>query len=468
MKTPTIAAIASPPGCGGIGIIKISGPDAIGIAERTFHRRYVSGSDGISQKKLQTHRLYYGHIRDPENEEDLDEVLLFVMRAPCSYTREDIVEIQAHSGPAVMRNILELVLRQGARLAEAGEFTRRAFLNGRIDLTQAEAVIDLINAKTDAALRAAASQISGRLGSDVDLIRNSLSDILAHIEAGIDFPDEVTEQGRDKLMLEALEKRVADPIQKLMHRYREGHIYRDGFELAIVGRPNAGKSSLLNSLVEKDRAIVNPLPGTTRDLVDGTFQMQGIPFNITDTAGIHETEDPVEIVGITKARERIEEAHLILFVIDGSGTMGPSDQQAYECCQSKPLIYVINKIDLVPDPAYLSRALPQNWKTAERAEISALFGTGIDQLRRLIYAAVVDNPLGSTTHKVIPNLRHHEALEKCHQNVKSAIEALRENTPMELVAIDFHAAIGRLDEIIGSRVDEDLLDRIFDRFCIGK
>ena len=473
MDTPTIAAIASPPGSGGIGIIKISGPDAVGIAARTFRHRNNNKGDDICKEQrhlteFHSHHLYYGHIVDPKNCNVLDEVLLVVMRAPRSYTREDVVEIQAHSGPAVMHHILALVLRQGARMAEPGEFTRRAFLNGRIDLTQAEAVIDLISAKTDAAFKAATNQVSGRLKKVVENVRSHLTDFLVQIEAGIDFPEDLADIRTGTRMEEVLQEEVAEPIQNLIVSYREAHIYRDGLEMAIVGRPNVGKSSLLNCLVEKDRAIVNPVPGTTRDLVDCTFQLQGIPVTVTDTAGIHATVDPVEQIGISKSQACIDEAHLILLVLDASESIEESDHQIYEYCRNKPVIYVINKIDLIPDAKSEANLPPARWKPGTRVPVSALHGTGIDQLKAQIFSEVVDHPQGIASHAIIPNLRHHEALEKCYRNIKSVGRGLRENRPMELVAIDIYEALGSLDDILGTRAGGDLLDQIFSRFCIGK
>ena len=470
MDTPTIVAIASPPGSGGIGIIKISGPDAIKIATHTFRQGKITSSDEFCSNrqcppKFQSHRLYYGYIVDLPKCVVLDEVILIVMRAPRSYTCEDVVEIQAHSGPAVMRNILSLVIRQGARMAEPGEFTRRALLNGRIDLTQAEAVIDLINARTDTAFRAAANQVTGRLKKVIESARAGLTDILVQIEAGIDFPEDLAGIDTATSMAELLQKKVAEPIYKLIRSYQEAHIYRDGIELAIVGKPNVGKSSLLNCLIEKDRAIVNPLPGTTRDLIDGTFQLQGIPVNVTDTAGIHSTADPVEQIGITKTCQCIVESDLVLLVLDASETATDSDNQVYENCRDKPVISVINKIDLAPDTTSLP---PAHWKPAPRAPISALHSIGIDRLKTLILSMVMDDPQCAMSHSVIPNLRHHEALEKCYHNVQRSASGLQNQSPPELIAIDIREALDWLDVILGTRVDQDILDRIFSRFCIGK
>lgn len=333
MKTATIAAVATPPGTGGVGIIKISGPEALKIAATLFRSCKNDNNPNRAERSdrfpinFQSHRLYYGHIVDPETEDHVDEVLLAVMRAPRSYTREDVVEIQAHAGAAVLRVILALVLRQGARMAEPGEFTQRAFLNGRIDLTQAEAVIDIINAKAETALKIANNQVSGQLKLAVENIRSILLDVLVQIEAAIDFPEDVSEILSSTGLETKLRREVAVPILDLMRHYRDGCIYRDGLKLAIVGRPNVGKSSLLNCLLKKERAIVNALPGTTRDLIEDSFQVQGVPVMITDTAGLHEAEDPVEKIGIQKARECLKTADLILQVIDGSEALTVDDHE---------------------------------------------------------------------------------------------------------------------------------------------
>jgi tRNA modification GTPase len=474
MKTATIAAVATPPGIGGVGIIKISGPEALKIAATLFRSRKNDNNTRKADRgdflstNFQSHRLYYGHIVDPETENHADEVLLAVMRAPRSYTREDVIEIQAHGGAAALSVILELVLRQGARIAEPGEFTQRAFMNGRIDLTQAEAVIDVINAKTETALKIATNQVSGQLKLAVENIRSILLDVLVHIEAAIDFPEDVSEILTVNDLEAKLQREVAVPIVDLMRRYREGCIYRDGLKLAIVGRPNVGKSSLLNCLLKRQRAIVNPLPGTTRDLVEDSFQVQGVPVTITDTAGLHEAEDPVEKIGIQKARECLKTADLILQVIDGSEEITVDDHAIFRFCCDKPHIVVVNKIDLVVGQKTVAPLVPVNWDVPLTVEVSALTGDGIDDLKGCIADAVALKTEDVQHDTVIPNLRHQQALEKCHQNVLSAINALEENRTIELVALDIQEAVGRFDQILGLSVDTDIFEQIFSRFCIGK
>ena len=473
MDTSTIAAIASPPGRGGIGIIKISGLEAVKIALRIFRHHKISTDTDNSQNHsitpdLQSHRLYYGHIIDPETGNILDEVLLSIMMAPRTYTREDVVEIQAHSGPAVMRNVLALVIREGARLAEPGEFTRRAFINGRIDLTQAEAVIDLISARTDTASQAATNQVFGRLRHAVEKVHDNLTDILAHLEAEIDFPEDVNDTFETSHMETLIHEKVVDPIYELIRHYQEAHIYRDGFDLSIVGRPNVGKSSLLNRLVDKDKAIVNAIPGTTRDLVECAFQLKGIPVNVIDTAGIHSTDDPIEKIGISKTQACIDNAQLNMLVLDASEPICAADHEVYEYCKNKPFIYVLNKIDLINGKKNSPFSIPPHWKDAAKITASALVGTGIVELKNLIYNEVVDSPQSISSHSIIPNVRHHAALEKCYQHVMRVIDGIRQNLPSELVAIDIRDALDQLEGIIGISIDTDVLDRIFSRFCIGK
>jgi tRNA modification GTPase len=474
MKTATIAAVATPPGIGGVGIIKISGPEALKIAATLFRSCKNNNNTCKADRgdclpiNLQSHRLYYGHIVDPKTENNADEVLLAVMRAPHSYTREDVVEIQAHSGAAALRFILALVLRQGARMAEPGEFTQRAFMNGRIDLTQAEAVIDIINARTETALKIATNQVSGQLKLAVENIRSILLDVLIHIEAAIDFPEDVSEILSSTDLEAKLRREVAVPIVDLMRKYREGCIYRDGLKLAIVGRPNVGKSSLLNCLLKRERAIVNTLPGTTRDLIEDSFQVQGVPVTITDTAGLHEAEDPVEKIGIQKARECLKTADLILHVIDGSEELTVDDHEIFRFCCGKSIVVVVNKIDLAIGRKTGASLVPVNWDSPPTVEVSALYGDGIDCLKGRIADAVTVKPQDVQHDTVIPNLRHQKALEKCHQNVLSAINALGKNRTIELVALDIQEAVARFDEILGLNVDTDIFEQIFSRFCIGK
>ena len=471
MSKDTIAAIATPIGSGGIGIIKISGDNALQIAESIFRK---SVEEFAKPRSLSTnffrssssHRLYHGHVVDPEKESILDEVLLSVMLAPHTYTKEDIVEINTHSGHVVLASILNLVLKQGARPAEPGEFTKRAFLNGRIDLTQAEAVIDIINSRTDKALEIATSQIKGRLKERVESLRGSLLDILTEIEAAIDFPDDVGDIIRIQSVIDVLERQVVDGLTRLVEQYENGHILKDGLKMVIIGRPNVGKSSLLNRLVQEDRAIVTAIPGTTRDLIEETLNIRGIPVIIADTAGLHKTDDPVEVIGIAKTKEYIDAADLVLFMVDASLPLTDEDGTIYETIGNKRCILVVNKKDLVDDTFELET--PPQWKRFPDIKISALYGNGISSLKDLIANVSIGENRLEIPNRILPNLRHKMALDHSLKLSKSAAQELRAGTSFELIAIDIQEAIDGLGEIIGMTAREEVIDQIFSRFCIGK
>lgn len=468
----TIAAIATPIGSGGIGIIKISGKDSFSIAGSIF-RRTGSSSDFSPDNSpsadfvpFKSHHLHLGHIVDSENGRVLDEVLLSVMPAPHSYTREDVVEIQAHAGPVVLSSILDLVLKKGARLAEPGEFTKRAYLNGRIDLTQAEAVIDIINAKTNKALEIATAQIKGEMRRRVESIRDSLVHLMSEVEAGIDFPDDVGEIIDVERTIEGIETKVIDKLKDLVSGYENAHILRDGLKLTVVGRPNVGKSSLMNRLLKKDRVIVTSSPGTTRDLIEETLNIRDIPVIITDTAGLHETDDPVESIGIRKTQEHINSSDLILFMVDASCSLTKDDYKIYEKFSNKRMILVINKSDLVDDG--FEPEIPDFWNEMPKIKISALYNRGINELRDLIAKISIGEGTFNGGNTIIPNLRHKLALERSLQAVSSAVSGIQENAPFELIAIDLREAIDSLGDIVGLSTSEDVLDQIFSRFCIGK
>ncbi len=471
MKQDTIAAIATPVGSGGIGIIKISGRDALSIAAAIFQKT-GDAPDGsrTTQAHLaaarQSHRLYHGHIVDPENGRVLDEVLISEMSAPHTYTREDVVEINTHSGHVVLAATLELVLKQGARLAEPGEFTKRAYLSGRIDLTQAEAVVDLINSRTDKALEIAASQIRGDLKQKVETIRDILLESLTEIEAAIDFPEDVEDIIKDGKAVAVIANKAIEPLKELIQQYKEAHILRDGIKMVVVGKPNVGKSSLMNRLIQNDRAIVTSIPGTTRDLIEETLNIGGIPVVVADTAGLHETDDPVEVIGIQKTEEYINRSDLVLFMIDASEPLAREDHRIYETIHNKRSILVVNKIDLVnhkygPD-------LPDTWEQTPAIKISALYGEGLGALKDLIAKTAMGEFQLEAENVTIPNLRHKIALERCLQLTASAVEAINNKTPFELIAIDIQEAIDALGEIVGLTTREDVIDQIFGRFCIGK
>jgi tRNA modification GTPase len=475
MEHSTIAAIATPGGRGGIGIIKLSGSKALSIASAIFSAAGSEPQTGAGHTKtsndesgngFQSHRLYYGHIRNPENGWVLDEVLLSVMKAPRSYTREDVVEINAHGGQAAVNAILELVLRYGARLAEPGEFTKRAFINGRIDLTQAEAVIDVINARTVKSLIMASGQVAGNLRMQVEKIRAHVLEFLTLVEAGIDFPDEVGDIIDPSAAGVQFQAAVVKPLQKLIRQHIEGNVLRDGLKVAVVGRPNVGKSSLLNCLVQKERVIVTAMPGTTRDAIEESLNIKGYPVVLVDTAGLHATADPIESMGIQKAMEIIESVDLILLVVEAGCHLTADDHQIFAQVKSKPIIVVVNKIDLVEDD--ICPQICEIWGAVECVQISALYNRGIDHLKNQIVQKAFGNAPIEIEEKTVPNLRQKMLMEES-LGAAQAVEGQMENGfAAELIAIHLQDALKALGQILGKSDAADVLDQIFSRFCIGK
>ena len=467
----TIAAIATPLGQGGIGIVKLSGRESVSIADAIFRpsgkTRRPTGTSGEEVPGTRaTHQLSHGHILDPDSNQILDEVLVSVMLAPNTYTREDVVEINAHSGPVVLEAILELVVRMGARLAEPGEFTKRAYLNGRIDLTQAEAVIDIINAKTSRSLQAATAQIRGELKGRIGKTRESLVALLTEVEAGIDFPDEVADLRDRRELGEFLQNSVAADLEGLIQSYRSSHVLRDGLNLIILGKPNVGKSSLLNRLASKDRVIVTSVPGTTRDLIDETVIIHGIPVVVTDTAGLQETGDEIEALGIGKTLARLEESDLVLFMVDASGPLSDADLRIYERIKERKHLLVLNKMDLVRSGSEVK--IPRGWERAGAVRISALFNRGLDELKNGIKKKALHDCGFREGNSVIPSLRHVLSLQSSMESVTRAADGAKGDMPSEIIAIDLQEAIQSLGEIIGVTAREDVLETIFSRFCVGK
>ena len=463
----TIAAIATPIGSGAVGIIKISGPLAISSSFSIFHPKNKKIK---SIKDIKSHKMYLGHIVNPINNNFIDEVLFVAMNGPYSYTGEDVVEINTHGGGIVLQTILEIILanNNNIRLAEPGEFTKRAFLKGRIDLTKAEAIIDIISSKTTKSLELASNQLSGNLLERVEFIRTSILKILSMIEAEIDFPEEV-EMDNEEIFPQM--QKIQNLLEELLNKYDQGRIFRQGARLVIVGRPNVGKSSLMNRLLEKQRSIVTAIPGTTRDIVEESINILGMPIILTDTAGIHETDDPVESIGINFTKERLSNADLVIFIIDASSQITEDDEKIFNQIQNKKTIIAINKIDLLKeeqDKIISFNDWPDtddNWKIS-KIKISALYGTGIKNLKKTIYESLIGNITNSPD--LAPNLRHKIALTKALKSINSAIDALDNNMEPDLIAIDIKLALGALGEIVGHTFTEDLLDEIFGRFCIGK
>jgi tRNA modification GTPase len=467
MDDSTIAAIATPAGTGGISIIKISGSRATAIASIIFKGSSPTAQDALQPAGFHSHRLYHGHIIDPASSAVLDEVLLSVMRAPRSYTCEDVVEINSHGSPAAVQAILEVVLRSGARLAEPGEFTRRAFLNGRIDLTQAEAVIDLINARSARALEVFTAQLSGALRQEILNIRCACVDLLSRLEAEIDFPEDVEESFDGAAASLEVRDHVIEPVRRLLRLHADGRAIRDGLTVAIAGRPNVGKSSLMNRLLCRERSIVTQFPGTTRDAIEDILVIKGVPVSVWDTAGLQEPGDTVESIGIQKTWERCQQADLILFVLEAHKALSDDDLRIFGKIRSRSLVCVFNKIDLL-DKASREPELPKDWPQLRRVAVSALKGLGLEELRdAIIQAAWSENVLDGAG-KIMPNLRQKAVLERCAEAGEAAAACIEEAGTPEIMAIYLKEAVDLLDEVLGARVKTDILENIFSRFCIGK
>ncbi len=417
-----------------------------------------------------SHRLTYGHVVDPASGRTLDEVLISVMKGPRSYTREDVVEINTHGGALPIRAILELVLRQGARLAEPGEFTRRAFINGRIDLTQAEAVIDLINARSARGLEAAAALLEGALRQEIEAVRAACLDLRVRLEAGIDFPEDVDELVDPGALKQALLSQVTAPLERLVRHYFEGRAIREGLKVAIVGRPNVGKSSLMNRLLGRDRSIVTEHPGTTRDAIEDCLIIRGIPVSIWDTAGLHDGHDhgdPVEAIGMRKTIEHSAGADLVLFVLEAHRPVSAADREIFERIGAKPVVFVLNKTDLIVGDA-APAALPDDWPKAPRVPVSALHGNGMDTLAETLVQGVSAGSPIDLAETVIPNLRQKTIIERCLQSADHAADELDRTGAPELVVVHLAETLDGLDEILGTNAKVDVLEGIFSRFCIGK
>lgn len=462
----TIAAIATPFGPGGIGIVRVSGSLATSLFRSVFRP-----AKPINQ--IAPNRLYYGWTVDPATGEAIDEVLAVLMRAPCSYTREDILEIQCHSGPAILHRILEMTLAQGARLAEPGEFTRRAFLNGRMDLTQAEAVVELVQARSEIQRKCALNLLRGTLAAHAEAIRKSIVEALAHIEVAIDFPEEAEELTSQADLSKRLKEQALRPLKNLITAYRRGRVYREGVQVIIVGRPNVGKSSLLNWLLQEERAIVTSVPGTTRDLIAEEIILEGVPVTLVDTAGIHPTSDPVEQVGIERVRRQLDLAHGVLWVIDLSEEVKEEDLQLGRELEGRNTLLVLNKRDLIPELSkHCSRAVTSICSALLREEIpwvavSARTGEGLQELCTQIVARALGGPPVAPP-SIVLTLHQRNCVEKTHRCLEQAIADLEKTVALELAAVDLQGALASLGELTGDEAGADVLDQVFERFCIGK
>jgi len=454
----TIAAVATPAGQAGIGIVRMSGPEARKIADKIFKPRNPVDS-------FQSHRLYLGQLIDPASGTAVDEVLFSYMAAPHTYTREEVVEINSHSGPLLLEQILKILLREGARLAKPGEFTFRAFMNGRMDLTQAEAIIDLINAQSERGLQLASNQIHGGLRAEIEGLRQKAVDLLAQIEVAIDFPEEDFSLLNREQTVRRVQEDLLDPVARILSGYGARKLWLEGLKTVIVGRVNAGKSSLLNRLLNEEKAMVTPIPGTTRDVIESTIHMEGLPLRVMDTAGFRKGRGKLEKIGIHRAEQKMEEADLVLLVIDRSRPLQSPDLELLARVQKKKAVVVLNKIDLpagVKEEALEARAggLP-------RVRISALKGDGIEDLRKAI-RDVITAGIDTSDLGVAPSLRHKEALERAFGHFEKSVSNLRDGLPLEIIAADLQQGLEALGEIVGETTSDEVLDRIFSRFCIGK
>ena len=448
--------------------MRLSGSHALDIASALFHHKHPekrNHSDSIANG-FASHRVYLGHLIHPRNQNVLDEILMVAMHAPNSYTREHVVEFQCHGGELVLKKVLEAVLTQGARIAEPGEFTKRAFLNGRIDLSQAEAVAELINAGNDLSLTNALKNLDGKIKLSIDRLIERLTSTLALLEASIEFPDEIEDTVNRTTMLTELRETVLLPIIKIVGDSQKGQPYLHGFYMDIIGRPNVGKSSLLNKLLGKERAIVTAVPGTTRDLVEGQTSLKGIPIHITDTAGIHLTDDPVESIGIEKAKAHVSDSDLILFVIEATDTDNFQDLHVFDLIKEKATIVVLNKIDLLPNGDKPS--IPEYLKDKTVVAASALSGQGIHDLTEKISDHFRQRSPFEDENLIMANLRQTEALSRAAQAVERAIVSLENSLGEEIIVVDIHDTITQLKYVTGEIGELDIMDRIFDRFCIGK
>lgn len=464
----TITAISTPIGEGGIGVLRISGKNAIPLAEKMFRLSSVVPVSGFP-----THTAHYGFAYDPITQEDIDDGILTIFRAPHSYTGEDSVEISCHGGIVPMRRVLDAALLAGARLAEPGEFTKRAFLNGKLDLVQAEAVLDIIRAQTDEAMRVARQQFDGFLSSSIRVLRQEMIDILAGIEAAIDFPDDV-EEVRPERIADALGK-ILERIVELLSTADRGKIYRDGIRTVIVGKPNAGKSSLLNALVRESRAIVTPIPGTTRDTIEEGINIRGIPVRAIDTAGIRETDDPIEKEGVERTQRTIDEADIVLAVIDSCDGFAASDRELITDLAGKKQIIVLSKCDLfrTSDCAKLAKKI-KKWADGELTEEIRIIATaapsneGIAELEDAIVEMVLAGECRASDGVVVSNIRHKRALDECRSSIEQSLSTIRSGLPIDFLSGDLKSAADSLGSITGETVTDNVIDRIFSDFCIGK
>ncbi|OON98023.1 MAG: tRNA uridine-5-carboxymethylaminomethyl(34) synthesis GTPase MnmE [Epulopiscium sp. Nele67-Bin005] len=459
MFNDTIAAISTPIGIGGIGIIRVSGNDAIEIVDEIFK--------SPSNKKLvdmQSHTIHYGHIVN-NNQQIIDEVLVMLMKAPKTFTRENVIEINCHGGHVVLENVLMQLVKHGARLAEQGEFTKRAFLNGRIDLAQVEAIMDIIEAKTELGLNQAINQLEGTLSKQIKKYQDTLIQIIARIEVSIDYP----EYDDDEIISNNFKTDISQlnhELKALLQTADTGKMIRDGVCVAIIGQPNVGKSSLLNALLEEEKAIVTPIAGTTRDVIEAYLNIEGMPFLLMDTAGLRETEDIVEQIGVKKSKESVLKADILLMLIDSSRNLTSDEIELIQNVQNKDVIYVRNKIDL--EPLVTHDLLKSYHNEAIIIDISAKNQLGLDEVRQQLKQYVLNNKKTPQNNAVISNHRQKESLLKAISSLDKVEEAINLSLPEDCLAIDLHDAYGFLGMVVGEALKEEIINELFGRFCLGK
>lgn len=458
MDDRTIAAISTPIGEGAIAIVRLSGDEAIEIADRIFKGKK-------SLKDVDSHTIHYGHLVDPKTNEIVEEVMVSVMKAPRTFTREDVVEINCHGGIVSVNRVLELVLTNGARLAEPGEFTKRAFLNGRIDLSQAEAIIDLIRSKTEKAMTVALQQMEGRLSKLIRSLRQTLIETIAHVEVNIDYPEYDAEEMTQRLLLNKITE-VRQEIEKLIATSKQGKILREGVKTAIIGRPNVGKSSLLNTLIQENKAIVTNIPGTTRDILEEYVNIRGVPLHLIDTAGIRETDDVVERIGVERSRQMLEEADLVLLVLNYAEPLSKEDEELIQAAKKHEMIVILNKIDL-PQKIDMEK-VKQLAGEAPLVLVSLMKEEGIEQLEETIAKLYFASGIETADLTYVTNSRHIALLNEAKDAIDEAIAALEDDLPIDIAQIDIRRAWEKLGEIIGDTVSESLIDQLFSQFCLGK
>ncbi|HGO4085403.1 TPA: tRNA uridine-5-carboxymethylaminomethyl(34) synthesis GTPase MnmE [Staphylococcus aureus] len=459
MDLDTITSISTPMGEGAIGIVRLSGPQAVEIADKLYKGKHLLND-------VPSHTINYGHIIDPESKEVVEEVMVSVLRAPKTFTREDIIEINCHGGILTINRVLELTMTYGARLAEPGEFTKRAFLNGRIDLSQAEAVMDFVRSKTDRASKVAMNQIEGRLSDLIKKQRQSILEILAQVEVNIDYPEyDDVEDATTEFLLEQ-SKEIKQEINRLLDTGAQGEIMREGLSTVIVGKPNVGKSSMLNNLIQDNKAIVTEVAGTTRDVLEEYVNVRGVPLRLVDTAGIRETEDIVEKIGVERSRKALSQADLILFVLNNNEALTQEDYTLYEVVKNEDVIVIVNKMDLEQNIDI--NEVKDMIGDTPLIQTSMLKQEGIDELEIQIRDLFFGGEVQNQDMTYVSNSRHISLLKQARQTIQDAIDAAESGVPMDMVQIDLTRTWEILGEIIGETASDELIDQLFSQFCLGK